>query len=257
MEKLIRTDRNGTKYFESDECPKCGGTGYIDYYDYVAGGVCFLCGGTGHHHHTWVERTPEYEAKLAERRFARMKAGAAERNAKKMERLGFVNGAIEVVVGETYPIREQLKAEGARFYAAFGWYFGGKTERETVTVKADEIYGKTLLGDLMLREDALDIIDAKKREARPSASRHLYSAGEKVALELKLVRIATYETSYTYYGELNYIYVFEDADGNVYVWKTGKDIEEEQGATVSIKGTVKENCEYRGVKQTMLTRCKL
>lgn len=26
MEKLVRIDKNGTKYFENDVCPKCGGS---------------------------------------------------------------------------------------------------------------------------------------------------------------------------------------------------------------------------------------
>lgn len=25
--RLIRTDKNGTKYWENDDCPKCGGSG--------------------------------------------------------------------------------------------------------------------------------------------------------------------------------------------------------------------------------------
>lgn len=28
-------------------CPKCGGRGYLEVYNYVAGGVCFCCNGKG------------------------------------------------------------------------------------------------------------------------------------------------------------------------------------------------------------------
>ena len=40
---LIRVDRNGTRYYVSHKCPKCGGTGNIWYYNHVEGGVCFFC----------------------------------------------------------------------------------------------------------------------------------------------------------------------------------------------------------------------
>lgn len=51
--KLIRVDRNGTQYYESHVCQRCGGTGYIPGMEHVDGGICFLCGGTGRHTTTW------------------------------------------------------------------------------------------------------------------------------------------------------------------------------------------------------------
>ena len=55
----------------------------------------------------------------------------------------------------------------------------------------------------------------------------------------------------------------KDAAGNVYTWKTANNIGYEDAEGVwqkpeefTIKGTVKEHSEYRGEKQTVLTRCK-
>ena len=64
IRKLIKTDRNGTKYWQIvDTCPRCGGRG-----DYILGtlnyGTCFQCGGNGRHEYIWKEYTPEHEAKL-------------------------------------------------------------------------------------------------------------------------------------------------------------------------------------------------
>ena len=56
MRKLIKTDRNGTKYWDESNCPKCGGKGKIYYYAHVEGGICFKCGGTGVFHHKIIER---------------------------------------------------------------------------------------------------------------------------------------------------------------------------------------------------------
>lgn len=82
---LIKTDRNGTRYYDvTDVCPRCGGRGdYIRHYNY---GVCFLCGGSGVKHYTVKEYTPEHEAKLEAQRVKRAEKRAeawAQRNAKR------------------------------------------------------------------------------------------------------------------------------------------------------------------------------
>ena len=73
----IRTDRNGTKYYEGDvPCPRCGGHGF-----YAIGvlnnapvlsphnhGVCYQCLGSGKIRGTIKEYTPEYKEKLIEKR---------------------------------------------------------------------------------------------------------------------------------------------------------------------------------------------
>lgn len=85
--KLIKIDRNGSKHWEGDvPCPRCGGAGY-----YAIGinngspvlspldhGVCWKCGGTGTVHGKWIERTPEYQAKLDAKRQAKLDAQRAE-----------------------------------------------------------------------------------------------------------------------------------------------------------------------------------
>lgn len=71
MATLIRTDRNGTKYFEGDvTCPRCGGAGGAVQWSYT-GWTCYECGGTGKVVGRWKEYTPEYEEKLFQRRKAR------------------------------------------------------------------------------------------------------------------------------------------------------------------------------------------
>ena len=85
----------------------------------------------------------------------------------------------------------------------------------------------------------------------------MHEVGDKVELDLKLMKIAVYFTHFSYYGEAHNIYIFEDADGNAYVWKTDKDIDHNEGDMVHINGKVKANDEYKGVKQTVLTRCKI
>ena len=71
MAKLIRIDRNGTKYYEGMvSCDRCGGLGGADQWK-ETGWTCYKCGGTGQMFDKWKEYTPEYEAKLEARRKAK------------------------------------------------------------------------------------------------------------------------------------------------------------------------------------------
>lgn len=94
--KLIKIDRNGSKHYEGEVvCDRCGGKGYyaigvhnnqpvLSPHD---GGVCWKCCGAGKVIDTWIERTPEYQAKLDAKRRAKWAAidEAAERERKERE----------------------------------------------------------------------------------------------------------------------------------------------------------------------------
>ena len=91
--------------------------------------------------------------------------------------------------------------------------------------------------------------------------------------ELTLVNDYEYEgMSYSYYDNgTRHIYTFNDGNGNCYVWRTSNSlgmwsededgyeqwVEAEIGGKVTLKATVKEHGEYKGVKQTVLTRAKV
>lgn len=93
--KILKIDKNGSKHWQGYvTCDRCGGTGTYVWGAIINGcpqyaGVCFKCEGEGKVLSTWIERTPEYQAKLDARREARHKAQAekiakeqAERKAK-------------------------------------------------------------------------------------------------------------------------------------------------------------------------------
>ena len=90
-------------------------------------------------------------------------------------------------------------------------------------------------------------------------SEYIGTIGERKKLIVTLMNCYPY---YTNFGD-NYIYTMCDADGNVLVWKTIKMLSVTPGTDVikkgdllEITGTIKEHSEYKGVKQTHLTRCK-
>lgn len=92
--------------------------------------------------------------------------------------------------------------------------------------------------------------------------------GKRYDLTLTLTKQYTYETCFGYRAQDNYINTFADANGNVYVWKTtkfmGMDKTNKRGDwqfdevrvndTVTVKATVKDHSDYKGVQQTILTR---
>lgn len=63
--------------------------------------------------------------------------------------------------------------------------------------------------------------------------------------------------SYDWAFGTGYMYFFKDKNGNVFMWGTNKFLEFEKNEELEITGTIKEHKEYRGIKQTIITRCKL
>ena len=259
--RVIKIDKNGTKYWADERCRKCGGEGYIRGYEYIEGGICFKCGGSGKEQtYTWKEYTPEYEKVLAARREARELKKAPEKNAKFFKREGMnEKGEAWCVLGNTFNMKDQLKEAGAKWNPIQGWHFDHQPEGfAVVKVSIEQIGFKNVYGEWWgYNDDAEFTINALKDAAAPKTeSRYIAEVGEVVDTEVKLVSEHSFETHFSFYGEVKYIYKFADAEGNTIVWKTGcQDFE--VGKSYKIKGRVKELSEYKGDKQTVLTRCKV
>ena len=73
----------------------------------------------------------------------------------------------------------------------------------------------------------------------------------------------TYEKKFSVYSQYGtvFVYKFSDDNGNVLIWKTSTGLYYSYGAKegdkIQIKGRVKEHNNYKGEKQTVLTRCKV
>ena len=61
-------------------------------------------------------------------------------------------------------------------------------------------------------------------------------------------------TAYNDFGT-TYLYKFADEAGNVFIWYASRPIELQERMT--LKATIKAHNERNGVKQTVLTRCKV
>lgn len=97
---------------------------------------------------------------------------------------------------------------------------------------------------------------AAKRKAvfdAESGSAYVGEVKDRITVKVKSVKCVTsWESNFG----ITHIYKIIGEDGNVYTWKTGKFIDEEV-SDMSITGTVKAHTEFRGIKQTELTRCRI
>lgn len=267
---LNRVDRNNTHYYTDSRCPKCGGEKYISYYNHVEGGVCFLCGGTGVHPTKVVVRTEEYAAKLDAKRLEKARKTAEARNAEYLRRQGFsADGKTWVVMGETYSRKDELKATGCKWNPEFGWHFDHEvTGFDTVVVSIeDRIPSWDDSGDYtdLIGQYSNDgtlyfipsgfIMDYVKSIREQYVADHapkteyFGSIGDKVEREVKLIHRAGFDTMW---GT-----TFVDSEGHQFVWKTSCYLDQSEGSTLILRGTIKAHSEYRGSRQTELTRCKV
>lgn len=283
--KLIRVDRNGTKYYVDYRCPKCGGTGYINGYEHIDGARCWKCNATGYYETKFKEYTPEYAQKLADRRRAKALKGADERNAKFLAKEGFsADGKAWLVCGDTYSIKDELKNAGAKYSGLFGWHFDHETKYTAVVVDIKDFAEINDIGNYWfgnyteIVETVKELKRAKENENKTVESEYVGEVGDKVEMEVTYDGRAYFDTAYG----TTYIHRFVDSEGNKLVWRTGNDLclEEEgtrdnftyvdvdrrkyilcrhyeKGDKLTIKGTIKDHSEYRGEKQTSLTRCKV
>ncbi len=100
------------------------------------------------------------------------------------------------------------------------------------------------------------------KNAERSASDYVGQVGQRIDIQIADMKLVTsWETQWGF----TWLYKFTDADGNVLVWFASKPLErvnengvyEDVTSVARIKATVKEHTERDGVKQTVITRCKV
>lgn len=91
------------------------------------------------------------------------------------------------------------------------------------------------------------------KEQAKRAGTFLGEVGKKLSADVTLTRVTSYDSMYG----TGYIYSMMDDSGNTLVWFASRSQGHHDGDTFKITGTVKEHKEYHGIKQTVLTRCKI
>lgn len=278
---FVRIDKNGTKIYHDYTCSRCGGAGGANMWTYT-GWTCYECGGTGKSRkpHVVKEYTPEYRAKLDARAAQRAEKRKAELEQKKAEEYeangkswladhGFTpDGFTYIFLGDTYEAREQLKESGAKYFTSIGWHADHEVDGFlSLKIHVDEIAVKTSWGyyNVFATEEHWKAKKeaAYKQLAGVKESEYVGNVGDKVELELTLVRTGFYNG---FRGMTTAVYTMKDAEGNLFTWKTTSNLERvengefimiNKGDHFTLKATIKEHSEYKGEKQTVLTRCRV
>lgn len=263
-----RIDRNQTKHQEVEtDCDRCGGKGYSRRWQYT-GNICYKCGGRGRMVEKRKIYTPEHAEKLKKQRERRAekkrlayieerKEKIPEINSKNLNKWGFQNLYIYVVAGNTYKWKDKLKEGGANYKDALNWYFSERpSEWETTEIDVMELIDVDDYGEFSLKpvEELREVLNGKM-DIKEWVSEYVGEVGETVEMLL------SFEKSYTFSNDFGYVTInkLRDDKGNLFVWKTQRDLEYDvnEKNQVRLRGKIKEHTEYAGEKQTMLTRCKV
>jgi hypothetical protein len=95
--------------------------------------------------------------------------------------------------------------------------------------------------------------ERKAKAAKTEGSDFVGAVGDKIEVKGSIEAVNFIDGAY---GTTT-LYTILGEDGNLYKWfSTNGALGEDKGVQVHIKGTIKSHDEYRGVKSTVLTRCK-
>lgn len=275
---LVRTDKNGTKIYNVIRpCYRCGGRGILNCYMHVEAGTCFACNGTGREEATEKEYTEEYLERKAARAKAKEDARKAAWNVTDaLAKLGY--GEYIGIVTDMNGTRnygdnfEWLVRDGrCKYEKGCSGLLSPDVTRSEITFALMPATEKFLIvpvhwSELLEADYENCRLSWKDGAAKVALKNHTYNfpqakfesafvgaEGDKIEINVKLRRVTGFESTFGYTN----VYTFEDASHNLIVWKTGKGLDLEAGAYARIAGTIKEHSEFRGEKQTVLTRCKV
>jgi len=170
--------------------------------------------------------------------------------------LGFDEGYITIYYGETYPNLDWFKAKDeCRYNKKWGWY---TASTETVPIDIPAGVSTAQLTWETASKDG-ETVDEMAVEAfmnhlkyGDSTSQYVGEIGDRLDLRLTIDKVIPVEG---YYGTSS-LHIMHDVDGNVYVWSASTKTLE-AGIEYHMRGTVKDHRQYRGVNQTVLTRCSV
>ena len=171
------------------------------------------------------------------------------------EVLGFTNGYITIFKGNAFEERDYFRYNSARYARLWGWYFIS-TEELPLDIPDDVEPVRlewTLVGkeDGTLKTDAEIIAAVDSLIYDPDESEYQGEVGDKIEIIVMIERAIKFDG---YYGPTT-MHVMRDCDGNCFIWTTAAR-SWNVGTEHHIVGTVKDHKQYKGTKQTILTRCR-
>lgn len=280
MEQQLKSwiDEKGKAWEEVKcTCPKCGGTKRVYFvpddegHDYQR---CWKCWGKGTivvTRRILTDKEKQYRENAKKRkaekdRIARLK----EANDKDKVEFGFITDTIYVVKEkDTYDIKEELKNAGAKWNKEWKrWIFDDtvnidilnkynvKEVHYTEVAHIHKCYADDPIERISFDTcDIYNYINNKlyAEDLNNNISKYMYNIKDRVEIKLIKEDVFGYNTQYGYM----HIYILKDKEGNTYKWNTSSTLDMEDEKWYTVKATVKAHEEYKGEKQTVLTRCKI
>ena len=274
-EVLEHFTQDGKQYARvSIKCDRCSGRGI-----YVIGvhngslvpsphdaGMCWKCLGTGHFTKDVRDYTEaEYESmqKARATQKARRKEAAERREAARIDREntytltshGFKDSTAYAIVGDSYSIKDELKAHGAKFSYELRWIC---PEEPTwlpadryVAINAQDIF--ELSGEFIrVKETAHEYIAS----LQPTTGKHLGAVGQRIKVTATVVKVLTFKHEYMRgWPSLSYMHIMKTDEGDTVTWTTST-VTWEVATKHTFVGTVKKLDTYNGDCRTTMTRCK-
>lgn len=275
-------EKNGKMYVSARcKCDRCNGSGIAISHvcngqpvPYINdGGICYSCNGAGYfrkeirlYTDKEFEQMEKASIKAAEKREAareqKMKAEYANKRAKWLEENCFNENLTTFVYfpANSFEVKDSLKDAGFKFNRSLLWHIANIPEGyedKVVEITLDKVAEIGAWGEGFYRPDARTFVDDILKNCRPveeSTSEWLFEEKERFydyAVVLKSVR--GMETRFGWTTLIK----FEDDHGNILDWWTSTDVKAEVGDRVLLTGTVKSHNEYKGIKSTIVTRCKI
>lgn len=170
--------------------------------------------------------------------------------------LGFDKGYITIFKGNQFEHNEWFKKSNARFHKDWKWYVVSTEEVPTdlpegiepVQLKWEDVADEN---GYMKSIAAINYaVDRLMYEESPSE--FIGEVGQRITCSLKIDKAIPVEGAYG----TSTIHIMSDENENVFVWTTAAKTLK-VGEKYELRGTIKTHSVYKGVKQTILTRCKI
>lgn len=169
--------------------------------------------------------------------------------------LGFGDkGYITIYRGEIAENENWFRAnKSCRYHKFWGWYT--PSDDPIVTSVPAGVIPSTLSWASITKNGKIDELKMNKTLASFTSfgnSEFIGTPKERIEFFAKVNKIVKVNGSY---GD-SLMYLMEDPSGNSIVWVTSS-VDLTEGKEYYMRGTVKDHREYRGIKQTVMTRCKI
>ena len=268
-------EREGKMYTNlSCKCDRCGGTGIyatrvengypVPHPAY--NGVCLKCEGTGTVHkiarlytekqYAAMQKRKEVEAaKKAQNTEERRVQARAKAFKRWLELNGFnEDGETYLIYGNTYPIKDELKARGYKFSKELKWH-GPAAVDVPEDCFVEKICWSNIYNwnedscEMQFSENWNDVIN--EIFSKNSNGEYFGEIGERIRdVPVVLESLGSFDGAYG----TSYVYRF-NANGAQLIWFTSSWKNLDEGAQYTLTGTVKKHEIYGNVKTTYLSRC--